>query len=287
MKIRLTASLIALTTVMAVAGCVSTKRFRASELKEADTAKRLADTQAELAARDADLAQTRSQLTQAQSERDGLQASNETLTKSMNAKKDELGKTVAQLTEQNTDLQQHMAALQQERDLIKIQKENEVKAMKATYDGLVGGLQKEIEDGQVKITQMEGKLSVDVADKIFFDSGRTQVKESGKQVLLRVGDVLKKLNGKQVRIQGHTDNVPIGGALKERFPTNWELSAARATEVVRFLQDTAGVPPDILSAAAFGPYRPVAPNDSEEGRAKNRRIEIAIVDKDAGQPIAK
>ncbi len=100
-------------------------------------------------------------------------------------------------------------------------------------------------------------------------------------MLLQVADVLKKLTDKQILIQGHTDNVPIGGVLKEKYPTNWELSVDRATHVVRFLQEKGGVPPEMLVAAGYGPYRPVASNESDDGRSQNRRIEIVLLDKEA------
>jgi len=96
-------------------------------------------------------------------------------------------------------------------------------------------------------------------------------------VLNRVGEVLKGLVDKAIVIEGHTDDVRISGDLAKRFPTNWELSTARATSVVRYLQEAAGIPPDRLSAVGFGPYRPVGPNDTSEGRARNRRIEIKLV----------
>jgi chemotaxis protein MotB len=80
-----------------------------------------------------------------------------------------------------------------------------------------------------------------------------------------------------VEVQGHTDNVPITGALAKRFPTNWELSAARATNVVRFLQEQAKLDPTRLSASGYAEFRPKGPNDTAAGRRQNRRIEIVLV----------
>ena len=96
-------------------------------------------------------------------------------------------------------------------------------------------------------------------------------------MLLRVGNILKNAQGKAVRVEGHTDNVRIGGNLRTRFPTNWELSAARATNVVRFLEDKVGMDPKRLEAAGLAENRPVAANDTREGRAQNRRIEIYLL----------
>jgi chemotaxis protein MotB len=151
---------------------------------------------------------------------------------------------------------------------------------KSTYEQLMSQLQKEVSEGQVTISQYEDKLTVNVAEKIFFDSGSAQLKPGGKEVLGKLGSVVKGLTDKVIRVEGHTDNVPISKSLRATYPTNWELSAARSTMVVRFLQDSAGVPPEMLMAAAFGEYRPIAPNDSPENKQKNRRIEIVLQKRD-------
>jgi chemotaxis protein MotB len=151
---------------------------------------------------------------------------------------------------------------------------------KATYDQLMSQLQKEVNEGQVTIQQYEDKLTVNVAEKIFFDSGSAELKPGGKEVLRKVGNILKGLTDKVVRVEGHTDNVPIAKPLQPTYPTNWELSAARAITVVRFLQEHAGVPPKMLMAAGFGEYRPIAPNDTPANKQKNRRIEIALQNRD-------
>jgi chemotaxis protein MotB len=124
-------------------------------------------------------------------------------------------------------------------------------------------------------------LTVEVAEQLFFDSGRAALKDQGKDVLKRVGEALKGYEDKVIRVVGHTDNVPIATA---QFPSNWELSVARATTVVRFLQG-AGVPPERLTAAGRGEYTPVAPNDDADGRRKNRRIEITLIDRNVAQEV--
>jgi len=92
-----------------------------------------------------------------------------------------------------------------------------------------------------------------------------------------VVSILKDVKDKRIQIEGHTDNVPIVSALKKRFPTNWELSTARATEVVRYLQEQGGLDPKLLSATGYAEYQPVAANDTDEGKRKNRRIEIVLL----------
>ena len=151
----------------------------------------------------------------------------------------------------------------------------EIVRLKGTYDSLVKDLQGEISKGQIKVTQIRDKLSVQLVEKILFDSGKAEIKPEGKEVLSKVGKVLLGVTDKQIRIEGYTDSVPISAALRQRFPTNWELSAQRATTVLRFLE-TAGVDGKNLAAVGYGPFKPVASNDTLEGRAENRRIEIAL-----------
>jgi chemotaxis protein MotB len=121
-------------------------------------------------------------------------------------------------------------------------------------------------------------LTVDVAEQLFFDSGRATLKETGKEVLKRVADAIKSYDDKAIRVVGHTDNVPIAGALQKVYASNWELSVARATTVVRFLQES-GIEPERLIATGRAEYAPVAENESPEGRQKNRRIEITLINK--------
>ncbi len=157
------------------------------------------------------------------------------------------------------------------------EKEGAIKELKSTYNSFVSELHKEIKQGQIEITQLKDKLSLTMVEKILFDSGSATIKKDGQKVLSRIGEILAKVEDKQITIQGHTDNVPISSKLRDRFPTNWELSAARATTVVRYLNEKANIDPRLLIAAGIGEFRPVASNDTAEGRAKNRRIEIILL----------
>jgi chemotaxis protein MotB len=132
----------------------------------------------------------------------------------------------------------------------------------------------------VTISELKGKLTVNMVDAILFDSGEAEVKPAGLALLQKVIDILKTVKDKAIRIEGHTDNVQISGTLTRKYPTNWELSAARAVNVTRYLQQQ-GIDPGVLSAVAYGEIHPVAGNDTEEGKARNRRIEIILVPKEA------
>jgi chemotaxis protein MotB len=156
------------------------------------------------------------------------------------------------------------------------EKEKELLALRSTQDELVEGLQKEIADKTVEVERIRDQLRVQMVDEILFDSGEAQLKPAGLEVLRRVGAVLKKTENRRIEVQGHTDNVPIVGALAKRFPTNWELSAARATNVARFLQEEGGLDPTLLTATAYSEYQPRDTNETDEGRRRNRRIEILL-----------
>ena len=122
----------------------------------------------------------------------------------------------------------------------------------------------------------EGDVRVVLPSGILFPPGNTTLADPGKAVLQKIANALKAQDSQQFVVEGHTDNAPISTALQSRFSSNWELSAARSLEVVKFLQG-AGVDGRRLESRAFGDNRPVAPNDTEENRTLNRRIEIRIL----------
>lgn len=123
-------------------------------------------------------------------------------------------------------------------------------------------------------TQIDERgLVVSLNDTLFFDTGRAEVKQESQKKLIEIGKILNQLNN-YMRIEGHTDNVPIKN---DQFSSNWQLSCSRASNVTELLIDNAGIPPQKLSAVGYGEYRPVADNSTEEGKARNRRVNIIIV----------
>jgi chemotaxis protein MotB len=207
-----------------------------------------------------------------------------------------LEQQMRELQRQKTTLEQDRAALEQDQAKLRAQNEalesqrlqllNASKQSQSRYDALLSDLNQEVQKGQLQVRRYKDMLTVDVAEQLFFDSGRAALKETGKEVLQKVADAIKSYEDKAIRVVGHTDNVPITGALQKVFPSNWELSAARATTVVRFLQDS-GIAPDRLLATGRAEYAPIAPNDSPEGRQKNRRIEITLIDRNLLQDPGK
>jgi chemotaxis protein MotB len=192
------------------------------------------------------------------------------------------------LEQQKTSLEQQQADLRKQIDALEQQKAQLLTASQQTlsqYDSLVRNLTEEVKKGELQVRQYKDMLTVDVAEQLFFDSGRANLKDTGKAVLKKVGDALKGYEDKVIRIVGHTDNVPISKSAQKVFPSNWELSVARATTVVRYLQEV-GIPPERMVASGRAEYQPIAENDTPEGRKKNRRIEITLVDRNAAQEAA-
>jgi chemotaxis protein MotB len=144
-----------------------------------------------------------------------------------------------------------------------------------TYQALSKQLQTEIKSDQVQIQQLQDRLKVTMVDEILFPEGGWQLSRKGEETLAKIIPPLSGLKNQRIVVEGFTDNVPIGPELKARFPSNWELSTARATDVVRFLS-AKGVSNNMLSAEGFGDSRSVATNDTPAGRAKNRRVDIVI-----------
>ena len=251
-----------------VAGCVARSTFEAKEQEAAQTMSELEAARAAGRSLAAELETVKTARAALERERAGLQRDLETTRAMIQA----ANKRVGELEQTISNYEAEIGRLQK----VTAEKEQEIARLRSTYDSLVRDLKKEIEAGEIKVTQFRDLLTVNLVEKILFDSGRAEIKPRGLEILQRVGDILKGVPDKVVRIEGHTDNVPIGAALRARFPTNWELSTARATVVARFLQDKVGLDPTRLSAAGYGEYRPVAPNDSDERRAQNRRIEIIL-----------
>jgi chemotaxis protein MotB len=146
-----------------------------------------------------------------------------------------------------------------------------------THQNLEDEMRNALQSKDVTISQLQGKLTVNILDRIMFDSGEAELKPAGAAVLRKVAAVLAQHPNLKVHVIGHTDNVPIKASARHRFPSNWELSTARATAAVRFLTEDAGVDPRRLGAVGYGEFRPTADNSTPEGRARNRRIAITIL----------
>ena len=156
-----------------------------------------------------------------------------------------------------------LASAMNEMQLIKLKKSLEAYVMEQQLASYIG------------LTINEKGLVVSLREKLMFDSGRAELYEEAKYILKDISKEIVDVPN-NVRIEGHTDNVPIGLELKSKFPTNWELSTARATNVTRYLLETLNFPPRRISSAGYGEYQPVVDNDTEERRAMNRRVDIVV-----------
>lgn len=137
--------------------------------------------------------------------------------------------------------------------------------------------QKGLQD-YVSVEKVERGVSVILVDSLLFQSGRADLKAESKEVLLDIAAVLNEIDN-QIIIEGHTDNLPIHTYM---FASNWELSTARAVVVTRFLVENAGVNPTRISAQGYGEFRPIVSNDTAENKARNRRVNILILNKSEG-----
>jgi chemotaxis protein MotB len=154
--------------------------------------------------------------------------------------------------------------------------EAQMKQMKSTHDTLVSELKDQIQKQEVTIKEFQESLSLNFVDRILFEFGKADLTPEGEKVLKKVGEALKNIKGKKIRVTGHTDNVPIRPDFMYKFPSNWELSSARAASVVRYFQEKIGLDPEEMEAVGRSFYQPEAGNDTKEGRARNRRVEILI-----------
>jgi len=201
----------------------------------------------------------------------------------LNASKSSLELTSASLQEQRIELMERNEDLRLVRQELEKRLEDErlareaaaeqVQSLSGTYQSLVDELESEVQAGRIEIQKLQGKLQVRALDRILFASGSADITKEGERVLQRVAEQIGKLPNQSIRVEGHTDNVPIS---TDRFPSNWELSAARAARVVRAFE-AAGIPADRLEAVGFGPNQPIESNGTANGRSRNRRIEIVLV----------
>jgi chemotaxis protein MotB len=208
----------------------------------------------------------------------------ETQVATLEAVRESLQGQVDSLTTENADLSARLEAererattLEQQLQAAREAEQARLARVRSDYNDLVAALESEIADKVIALDQANERLTVTIVDRVLFPSGEATLTPEGRRVMARVGTVLARVDDRAVRVEGHTDDVPIGPALRERFPSNWELSTARATQVVRFLAKEGGVAPGRLQAAGRADTEPTASNVTEEGRRQNRRIEIILL----------
>lgn len=173
--------------------------------------------------------------------------------------------------EEKARLAKRLATVKKQMQALKA-RQAQAEARVQQYKNLLKKFQEMIKSGKINVTVRDGRLVVQLSEKILFESGRARLKKDGKKALSDVTAILKQVPNRNFQVAGHTDNVAIS---TRRFRSNWELSTARAVNVVKFMQKE-GLDPKRLSAAGYSQYSTVSKNDTPEGRAQNRRIEIVL-----------
>jgi chemotaxis protein MotB len=156
------------------------------------------------------------------------------------------------------------------------QLKTELSELKTAHDTMISSLRAQIQNKEVTISELREKLSITFVDRVLFDSGSATITQEGRGILAKVGEILKGVKGKKIRVIGHTDDRPIAAEYHYKFPSNWELSSSRAASVVRFFQKEISLLPEEMEAVGRSFYAPVASNETQEGRALNRRVNIII-----------
>lgn len=281
-------SVLMLTALVLASGCVTQSRYDLA-VKDAEQAH-------------ADAARTAQELTTAKSKIDQL---NDAITKAQARLADE-DKALASATTSARDLQTKLDAATAQNDALRVEltrlgknadallsekgtlataladaktRLEELRRAQEAADSraklfkqLAVKFQRMIDAGQLKVALRNGRMVIQLSNDVLFDSGRTDIKPAGQEALKQVAGILKTISDRHFQVAGDTDNVPIQTS---RFPSNWELSTRRAVEVVHFVV-AQGVHPEVISAAGYGEFDPIAPNDTEMNRQKNRRIEITL-----------
>ena len=245
------------TCIMCVllSACVSKGKYSELETSQDQTQTKLTRTSGDLAELRARNAELRNKGEQLQNENKQLENQREQL--------------LGSIQDLKLDLQREQTMVEE--------KESTISELDKTRREIEMNLKDQIARKDVKIEEIEGKLKVTFVDKILFDSGSTKIKDQGQDVLLTLAESFASDVGHKIVVEGHTDNVKIGGLLQQKFPSNWELSTARSATVVRFLQEKANIEPERLTASGYSFYQPIASNETEEARSQNRRIEITLV----------
>ena len=145
-----------------------------------------------------------------------------------------------------------------------------------TMQEMIAELQEEIDAKLIRIQMLENCLTVELVEKLLFESASAKVSREGRKLLARIAPILKNAGDQEIRIVGHTDELPPSAKTKKKYPSNWELSTARATSVIRILQWGYGIDPNRLVAEGVAHYRPLKMENDQGVRTKNRTVEILL-----------
>lgn len=270
-------------------GCVGLGTFEELQRDHEQTKTRLAEAQLQAAVRGRDHEQAerrnralieetrdlKAAVAVQEQKRNDLQASYDTLNQELTRVQTVLVQTqgeLAQVVKDRSALKGSVDEMRQALDELSRRKAEADRRL-AEFRGLLARFQKLIDAGKLKVKIVDGRMVVALASDILFASGSAALSKEGKARVAEVASLLAQLPERKFQVEGHTDNVPIR---TEQFPSNWELASARSLTVLKTMVD-AGMPQDRVSAASFGDSKPAASNDTTEGKAQNRRIDIVVV----------
>jgi chemotaxis protein MotB len=244
---------------------------------------RVSDLERQLADRDREIASLRSgagdssrsasQLSAAQRELNQSNARAADLERQLAASQALAAGGLATDKQRIADLESQLADRDKELSFMHSKLSDEMTKLKEAQRGLIRALRPQIEKGDITVDLNNERLLINLASGYLFGSGQDELKPAGADALKQVGEVLKDFPEYKVAVDGHTDNRPIQGALKKKFPTNQELSESRAANAAKALTEGG------LGAATTHGYadtKPVEPNTTDAGRAKNRRVEVRV-----------
>jgi chemotaxis protein MotB len=236
------------------AACVTSGTYDALQAEHDKTVKTLAD-------RDKELADVKAAL-------DAEKAKSNDLSTRISKMEEDLAKTLKDRSSLQSSVEEMKTALS---DLQK--RKQEADARIAEFKNLLGKFKSLIDAGKLKVKIQDGRMVVELATDVLFSSGSAKLSQEGKAAITEVAGVLASIPNRAFQIEGHTDNVPIETA---QYRSNWDLAAARAITVLKTMVE-AGMPENRISAASYGESKPAHGNDTPEGKAANRRIEIVVV----------
>jgi chemotaxis protein MotB len=248
-------------------------RLEAEQAKVKDLQKQINDLTQQLNAEKNNVKKLQAQAEQDKQQFDAEKAKEAGLLRKIN----DLTQQLSAEQSKEKGLQRQLDALNGQIEAQKAAAEKEQNQNEATYNQLVQSLKDEIKKDEVMINKYQDALTINIAERILFDFGKATIKPKYYPVLDKVGKVLKNLPNKFIQIEGHTDNVPIAKDYQWKFPNNWALGAMRAINVTTYFIDHFKIDPQRIAVMSFSKYRPLVPNTTPANRAKNRRIEIVIL----------
>jgi chemotaxis protein MotB len=272
MNSRTSGAVVALAMLAVGPGCLTWQSNLDAKQAELDALK--ADDQKKDEANQAKIKDLQKQLADLQADRDKLSkdlSGSQLLNSDLTERLKKMGQDVQNLSAEKGNLSESLSSAQKQMEALRKQEEQE-RERAALYHKLMEKLRSMIDSGKLAVQVRNGKMLVKLANDILFPAGSAAVKQEGKDVLGQLAAVLATVPDRNFQVTGHTDDVPIKTA---QFPSNWELSAQRAINVVKILTDT-GVDPKHLSAAGYAEFDPVSPNDTADNKQRNRRIEIVV-----------